>query len=95
MSEYERLVAVGGYFDGKLMPPTVVGLDTLRMPICESLSASSVIADVPTTTELRCEDYVRAELNTQDKVFSLWMAKGLTYADVIQRLLDRYCYESE
>lgn len=92
--DHERLVAVGGYFDGKLMPPTAVGLDQLRMPIHERLAVGSGIADpVPATSEMRVEDYNRGEFSTQEKVFAVWISKGLTYADVMQRLLDRYAYE--
>lgn len=85
--EYERLVAIGGHFDGKLMPPTVAGLSDLKIPIRKPMSAMP-ISEMPAF-----ETYTRGEIYIQEKTFAFWLAKDVSYSDAMQRLLNRYAYE--
>lgn len=72
------------------MPPTLAGLEELRLPIRQPIPVYLPRDDEPPTSKVENAVYLRAEFTTYDKVFSVWMAKGLTYAEVMQRLLNSY-----
>lgn len=83
-------LCVGGPLDGKRYAPPRPGMEEFNAAVDPGVPAADLVPGSTRPVDCKYVTYVKRRFHTPDATFTLWAQQGLSYARVMQMLLEAY-----